>query len=181
MNKLQKLFERRKLTGICKLTTDDSGKIYFVLTFLTQSSFRTRDMESKSHSHRIGQFKNKSTFKTDEVRRRREAQSVEIRKQKREDNLAKRRNLNAVGNQDMSESEDEMEQAVDLQVRYQNGFVFRYSILDIHDTTSWMKWVLLLAVPAGGVRRLPYHRLTDQLAASRNSSPNDCRSVLKQH
>lgn len=74
-------------------------------------------MDSKSQSHRLGQFKNKSTFKTDEVRRRREAQSVEIRKQKREDNLAKRRNLNAVSNQDMSESEDEMEQAADLQVR----------------------------------------------------------------
>jgi importin subunit alpha-6/7 len=74
-------------------------------------------MESKSQSHRLGQFKNKSTFKTDEVRRRREAQSVEIRKQKREDNLAKRRNLNAIGKEDMSESEDEMEQAVDLQVR----------------------------------------------------------------
>ncbi|CAM0139016.1 Importin subunit alpha-1 [Umbelopsis sp. WA50703] len=74
-------------------------------------------MDSKSQSHRLGQFKNKSTFKTDEVRRRREAQSVEIRKQKREDNLAKRRNLNAVSNQDMSESEDEMEQAADLQLR----------------------------------------------------------------
>lgn len=87
-------------------------------TLLTYSAFQTRDMESKSHSHRLGQFKNKSTFKTDEVRRRREAQSVEIRKQKREDNLAKRRNLNAIGGkEDMSESEDEMEQAVDLQVR----------------------------------------------------------------
>ena len=38
-------------------------------------------------------YKNKSIFRQDELRRRREEQQVEIRKQKREDNLAKRRNL----------------------------------------------------------------------------------------
>lgn len=38
-------------------------------------------------------FKAKSTFKPDELRRRREEQQVEIRKQKREENLAKRRNM----------------------------------------------------------------------------------------
>ena len=38
-------------------------------------------------------FKAKGVFKGDELRRRREEQQVEIRKQKREENLAKRRNL----------------------------------------------------------------------------------------
>ena len=38
-------------------------------------------------------FKAKATFKPDELRRRREEQQVEIRKQKREENLAKRRNM----------------------------------------------------------------------------------------
>lgn len=40
-------------------------------------------------------FKAKGTFKPDELRRRREEQQVEIRKQKREENLAKRRNMAA--------------------------------------------------------------------------------------
>lgn len=43
--------------------------------------------------HRRTQFKAKNTFKPDELRRRREEQQVEIRKQKREENLAKRRGL----------------------------------------------------------------------------------------
>lgn len=43
--------------------------------------------------HRRTQFKAKNTFKPDELRRRREEQQVEIRKAKREENLAKRRNL----------------------------------------------------------------------------------------
>lgn len=43
--------------------------------------------------HRRTQYKAKSTFKPDELRRRREEQQVEIRKQKREENLAKRRGI----------------------------------------------------------------------------------------
>lgn len=43
--------------------------------------------------HRRTQFKAKNTFKPDELRRRREEQQVEIRKAKREENLAKRRGL----------------------------------------------------------------------------------------
>lgn len=43
--------------------------------------------------HRRTQFKAKSSFKPDELRRRREEQQVEIRKQKREENLAKRRGI----------------------------------------------------------------------------------------
>ena len=45
--------------------------------------------------HRRTQFKAKNTFKPDELRRRREEQQVEIRKAKREENLAKRRGITA--------------------------------------------------------------------------------------
>ena len=43
--------------------------------------------------HRRTQFKANKTFKPDELRRRREEQQVEIRKAKREENLAKRRGI----------------------------------------------------------------------------------------
>ena len=43
--------------------------------------------------HRRTNFKAKGQFKPDELRRRREEQQVEIRKQKREENLAKRRGI----------------------------------------------------------------------------------------
>lgn len=43
--------------------------------------------------HRRTQFKAKGQFKPDELRRRREEQQVEIRKAKREENLAKRRGI----------------------------------------------------------------------------------------
>ena len=43
--------------------------------------------------HRRTQYKAKNTFKPDELRRRREEQQVEIRRQKREENLAKRRGI----------------------------------------------------------------------------------------
>jgi hypothetical protein len=46
--------------------------------------------------HRRTQFKAKNTFSQDALRRRREEQQVEIRKAKREENLAKRRGI-AVG------------------------------------------------------------------------------------
>lgn len=47
--------------------------------------------------HRRTTFKAKNTFKPDELRRRREEQQVEIRKQKREENLAKRRGIGGRG------------------------------------------------------------------------------------
>ncbi|KAL2862756.1 karyopherin alpha [Aspergillus lucknowensis] len=43
--------------------------------------------------HRRTQYKARNQFRPDELRRRREEQQVEIRKQKREDNLAKRRGI----------------------------------------------------------------------------------------
>lgn len=47
--------------------------------------------------HRRTQFKAKNTFKPEELRRRREEQQVEIRKAKREENLAKRRGIAGAG------------------------------------------------------------------------------------
>lgn len=43
--------------------------------------------------HRRTQFKARNQFRPDELRRRREEQQVEIRKQKREENMAKRRGV----------------------------------------------------------------------------------------
>jgi len=43
--------------------------------------------------HRRNVFKAKNAFKPDELRRRREEQQVEIRRAKREENLAKRRGI----------------------------------------------------------------------------------------
>ncbi|CAO3673331.1 unnamed protein product [Umbelopsis vinacea] len=52
-------------------------------------------------------FKSKGVFKPEELRRRREAQQVEIRKQKREENLTKRRNFNA--NEFSEDSDDDID------------------------------------------------------------------------
>ncbi|RMZ79815.1 hypothetical protein DV737_g3232, partial [Chaetothyriales sp. CBS 132003] len=62
--------------------------------------------------HRRTNFKAKSSFKPDELRRRREEQQVEIRRQKREENLAKRRGVGERGQVGISniteiDSEDE--------------------------------------------------------------------------
>lgn len=55
-------------------------------------------------AERRSNFKNKGLFKGDELRRRREEQQVEIRKQKREENLTKRRNMANIA---ASDDEDE--------------------------------------------------------------------------
>ena len=63
--------------------------------------------------HRRHQHKGKNQFRGDELRRRREDQQVEIRKQKKEENLAKRRNLETKAIEwdgisgDTSESDDD--------------------------------------------------------------------------
>ncbi|KAJ3036290.1 Importin alpha subunit (Karyopherin alpha subunit) (Serine-rich RNA polymerase I suppressor protein) [Rhizophlyctis rosea] len=54
----------------------------------------------------LSQFKNRGPQKQEEVRRRREDVAVELRKQKREESLAKRRNMAQVSGS-VSESEDE--------------------------------------------------------------------------
>ena len=63
--------------------------------------------------HRRQQHKGRHQFRGDELRRRREDQQVEIRKQKKEENLAKKRNLETRVQEwegasgDTSESDDE--------------------------------------------------------------------------
>jgi|SRR5579871_2393834 len=64
--------------------------------------------------HRRAQHKGRNQFRGDELRRRREDQQVEIRKQQKEENLAKRRNLDIKFQEwdggasgDASDSEDE--------------------------------------------------------------------------
>lgn len=55
--------------------------------------------------HRRTNFKNRGHFKADELRRRREGAQIEIRKAKRDENLAKRRNMTSGAL--MNDSEDE--------------------------------------------------------------------------
>ena len=63
--------------------------------------------------HRRATHKGRNQFRGDELRRRREDQQVEIRKQKKEENLAKRRNLDTRpvewegGTGDTSESDED--------------------------------------------------------------------------
>ncbi|ANB11341.1 karyopherin alpha [Sugiyamaella lignohabitans] len=69
--------------------------------------------------HRRTNFKNRGHFRADELRRRREEAQIEIRKAKRDENLTKRRNLNAV-QLSTSDSEDDDEadasQALEVQL-----------------------------------------------------------------
>lgn len=75
--------------------------------------------------HRRTQFKARNQFKPDELRRRREEQQVEIRKQKREENLAKRRGIQTSdggigvggGMAGATESDDEAS-AIESEVRF---------------------------------------------------------------
>ncbi|KAG4085508.1 putative SRP1-importin alpha [Neocallimastix lanati (nom. inval.)] len=60
--------------------------------------------------HRMNRFKNRGDLKTDELRRRREDAAVEIRKQKREENLAKRRNLHNI------DSDDDLDESFNVEV-----------------------------------------------------------------
>ena len=55
--------------------------------------------------HRRQTYKGKNLFKGDELRRRREEQQIEIRKQKKDENLAKRRNLTTGGADTSMESD----------------------------------------------------------------------------
>jgi importin subunit alpha-1 len=64
--------------------------------------------------HRSQNFKAKTAFKPEELRRNRNELNVELRKQKREENLSKRRNLAIAA--DSEESEDENVAAANLEV-----------------------------------------------------------------
>lgn len=70
----------------------------------------------KAAAERKSNFKNKDTFGSDQVRNRRQKHTVEIRKQKREENLSKRRNMN-IPSASMTDSEDEIDVEDDINVR----------------------------------------------------------------
>lgn len=78
-------------------------------------------------------YKARSHFKPEEVRRRRETTQVEIRKQKREQNLAKRRNLRApVSAATSDDTDDEVEAPVyDERVGLINKLAIYVSHIDI--------------------------------------------------
>ncbi|SCU93132.1 LAFA_0F14862g1_1 [Lachancea sp. 'fantastica'] len=65
--------------------------------------------------YRRTNFKNKGRFSADELRRRRDTQQVELRKAKRDEALAKRRNFNAPAGGAESEDEDEATSSADQQ------------------------------------------------------------------
>ena len=100
--------------------------------------------------HRRTQFKAKNTFKPEELRRRREEQQVEIRKAKREENLAKRRGIGTGENRPgaslgAAPDSDDENPPTESQVRFPFAFL-----------------ILLLAMPS-----LPF---TSLAAQSRNTT-----------
>ncbi|KAF9931571.1 Importin alpha subunit (Karyopherin alpha subunit) (Serine-rich RNA polymerase I suppressor protein) [Mortierella antarctica] len=74
-------------------------------------------MDSKIPEHRTQNFKAKTVFKAEELRRNRNELNVELRKQKREENLSKRRNLAVAA--DSEDSEDEGASAANHQLHEQ--------------------------------------------------------------
>lgn len=84
-------------------------------------SFQTSDlvetMDNKAVDQRKNAFKSKGAFQPEQVRNRRQQHSIELRKQKREENLSKRRNLalGAAGSS-MADSDDELESQSEPQV-----------------------------------------------------------------
>lgn len=74
-------------------------------------------MEKVAADQRKNNFKNKDAFGSDQVRERRQKHTVEIRKQKREENLSKRRNMN-LPSASMSDSDEEIEVENDVNVSF---------------------------------------------------------------
>ena len=81
-------------------------------------------MEARVPTHRRIAYKSKGTFQADELRRRRETQSVEIRRQKREESLAKKRNFNVTGAVSDSEDEDGGADNLHSQVHLQHTYIY---------------------------------------------------------
>jgi importin subunit alpha-1 len=67
-------------------------------------------MASRDVSRRQDQYKGKAQFKNDELRRRREEAQVEIRRQKRDESMAKRRNLNVASQGGMTDGDTDEEE-----------------------------------------------------------------------
>jgi len=83
--------------------------------------------------HRRHQHKGKNQFRGDELRRRREDQQIEIRKLKKEENIAKRRNLDTKVQEwdgitgDTSESDED------------SGLLNRKVSARLHRIEKWMR------------------------------------------
>jgi hypothetical protein len=60
--------------------------------------------------HRRTNFKNRGRFGAEELRKRREEAQIEIRKAKRDEQLAKRRNIPAGAEGGLSDSEDDYDE-----------------------------------------------------------------------
>lgn len=99
--------------------------------------------------HRRTTFKAKNTFKPDELRRRREEQQVEIRKQKREENLAKRRGIAGRGDAAPGASlgasaadSDEESMTIESQVcsRASNESQTSHSVCNVETYCSLLRW-----------------------------------------
>ncbi|KAI8877785.1 ARM repeat-containing protein [Backusella circina FSU 941] len=98
----------------------------------------------KSGDQRKNTFKNKDTFGSESIRNRRQKHTVEIRKQKREENLTKRRNM-AIP--DMSDTEEEGDIEVD-DVNLQSNLLALIEAVNSNDverqyeaTTKFRKWL----------------------------------------
>jgi hypothetical protein len=114
--------------------------------------------------HRRTQFKAKNQFKPDELRRRREEQQVEIRKQKRDDNLAKRRGIQTrdggigVGGMTAATESDDEASAIESEV----GLRLFFDIwIMFHFYLSCVGWILpsaaSLATPCVHLRFLCFY------------------------
>lgn len=97
--------------------------------------------------HRRTQFKARNQFRPDELRRRREEQQVEIRKQKREENMAKRRGVQTrdggvgVGGMAAATESDDEASAIESEVSF--PFFFLFFSLYFKAYTGNMLWMML--------------------------------------
>lgn len=94
--------------------------------------------------HRRTQFKAKNTFKPEELRRRREEQQVEIRKAKREENLAKRRGIGTGENRPgaslgAAPDSDDESAPTESQVRLSTCSMHPHAPLWAADSSAWCR------------------------------------------
>lgn len=99
-------------------------------------------MDKTAAADRKNTFKNKDAFGSDQVRNRRQKHTVEIRKQKREENLSKRRNMN-IPSASMSDSEDDIEVEDDINVGVSIPILSKSVVLTVHlHCSSMPTWSL---------------------------------------
>jgi hypothetical protein len=83
-----------------------STPIFFENFYFEELRMMSQKDDDNEPANRMMSFKNRGNMQQDELRRRREDVAVEIRKQKREESLAKRRNMTVGAQVDGSEDED---------------------------------------------------------------------------